>query len=466
MMPPSLLLIVTATFVVRDVISITAHDDNVTTTIIDEEEVCSPDRCVFNETFSLLDCTGLNCASWRIDNLTAVGSGSGTGSIDDNQLRLRLTAEHLSLRGNRLKSLASLQPFGAALRTVDASHNEISSIDVDAFFLSDGLTELNLSSNRLTIGAFRSQNSMTLFGLTALRSLDLSNNNFTELSQPDMLLSTRTTLVELDLSDNVIAWIADGALADLSTLESLDLSRNRIQSLTSRNFLGLTWLQRIDLSDNQLESLPDGLFAQCHRLRLLDLRRNTIRYISAEAFDGLDGLTDLLLDDNKLPDGVPAVLPPSLRSLSLDGSTELEAVSSRTFVVDTRVGKLLPSLELLSIRRCPSLVRVEPGAFGMLKRLTIVQLTDNPKLTSIDDRTFEEADSARDVWIGDAAVKRRIPVTLLNFSGNALHGLGERLINWKSVKAFDFSGNAWNCDCHMNWMHWIDADNASLRTVV
>jgi Leucine-rich repeat (LRR) protein len=152
-----------------------------------------------------------------------------------------LTAAHLSLRGNRLRSLASLQPFGATLRTVDASLNEISSIEADAFFLSDGLAELNLSSNRLEISAFRSPNSMTLFGLTALRRLDLSSNNFTELSEPDMLISTRTTLTELDLSNNVIMRIADDALADLSALESLDLSRNRIQSLTSQNFLGLVW---------------------------------------------------------------------------------------------------------------------------------------------------------------------------------------------------------------------------------
>lgn len=54
---------------------------------------------------------------------------------------------------------------------------------------------------------------------------------------------------------------------------------------------------------------------------------------------------------------------------------------------------------------------------------------------------------------------------MLNLSGNALDGLEERLVNWSVVGKFDLSGNAWNCDCRLGWMHRVGADIDSLATV-
>jgi len=373
-----------------------------------------------------------------------------------------LAAEHLLLSGNRLTSLMSLKPFGASLCTVDASHNEITFIVNDAFFLSDGLTDLDLSANKLTIGAFRSPTSMTLFGLMNLRRLDLSDNFLGELSERNMFSSVRTTLEQLDLSANRISKLVNNSLADLVVLESLDLSHNHIRSLTRDSFLGLSQLRRLALFDNRLVGLPDELFAQCGRLESIDLRRNSIREVSPEAFLGLHSLVELHLDDNELPNGIPATLPPSLQVLTMDGSADMTAVSDRTLVIDEAVGRPPSSLNYLSIRRCPLLTSVGAGAFGLLKRLSTLQLTDNPKLTTVDVDAFNEDISNAWRHFSDAGGHRgRSAIKVLNLSGNALSRLEEKLVNWTELGTFDLSGNTWLCDCHMEWIHGLYADNSS-----
>lgn len=450
--PTISLLILTAAIVCTGVTSFAVHAD---ITGDKAREVCTPERCSFDEILLQLNCTGLNCARWQ------------TSDADDEDERTRhpdrMTTEHLLLNGNRLTTLNSLEPFGAALRTVDASHNRIASIDTEAFFFSDGLVLLDLSNNKLTIDAFR--NPMTLFGLSALRTLNLSDNELGNLSVSGMFSSTSATLETLDLSGNGITEIINSALTDLTVLDSLDLSDNKIRMLSNQNFLGLVQLRVVDLSDNQLVVIPNQLFAHCSHLDVLDMQRNAIREISADAFYGLGSLTELYLDDNELPDGVPAELPPSLRKLSVNGSRAMDAVNNRTFTVSGDVGKPSPSLEWISISHCPSLRTVGPGSFGLFKALTVVQLADNPQLVSIDDRAFENTDDR--LFIDFDRPRTSTPtVSVLNVSGSALSVVGEKLVDWSLVKVFDMEGNAWNCDCRMEWLHRVVTDNASLNTIV
>ena len=107
-------------------------------------------------------------------------------------------------------------------------------------------------------------------------------------------LSRFTHLIRLDLSDNIFRS-CEGLDVLASSLRHLDLSQNRIESLTP--LLRLTNLQVLDLSNNQITNIPSKI-------------------------SSLSSLTTLHLDSNKIKD-ISALVPlhTSLRHLSLTGNT-------------------------------------------------------------------------------------------------------------------------------------------------
>ena len=107
-------------------------------------------------------------------------------------------------------------------------------------------------------------------------------------------LSRFTHLIRLDLSDNILRS-CEGLEVLASSLRHLDLSQNRIESLTP--LLRLTNLQVLDLSNNQITDIPSKI-------------------------SSLSSLTTLHLDSNKIKD-ISALVPlrTSLMHLSLTGNT-------------------------------------------------------------------------------------------------------------------------------------------------
>ena len=103
-----------------------------------------------------------------------------------------------------------------------------------------------------------------LAGLTALQTLNLSNNQISDISALDDL----TALHTLDLSNNSITYIS--ALTDLTALETLDLSNNHISNIGA--LAGLTGLQTLDLSNNAVNNL--SVLEYLANLQTLDLHDN------------------------------------------------------------------------------------------------------------------------------------------------------------------------------------------------
>ena len=127
--------------------------------------------------------------------------------------------------------------------------------------------------------------------LTALTSLDLSDNALTAL--PDTVFTPLTALTSLDLSGNALTALPDAVFTPLTALTSLDLSGNALTALPDTVFTPLTALTSLDLSDNALTALPDAVFTPLTALTVLNLANNALATLNFNAFAGLADLTTL-----------------------------------------------------------------------------------------------------------------------------------------------------------------------------
>lgn len=103
-------------------------------------------------------------------------------------------------------------------------------------------------------------------------------------------------LVKLDLSKNRIELIEEGAFSGLHSLKSLDLSQNELTDISSRNWPYLAELENLDLSSNRFGSIYAGFFEGLASLRMLNLERNEdLERVELNAFAGLQKLDTLKL---------------------------------------------------------------------------------------------------------------------------------------------------------------------------
>lgn len=156
-----------------------------------------------------------------------------------------------------------------------------------------------------------------------LRSLDLSNNFIRQLHTLAL-----PYLEQLDLSNNQLDLISEGAFENLARLEQLNLSRNELNNNPGRNskaFQSLSGLKNLDLSMNGLSNdvvelylrnkssldqlrmtgnvltrLSHNLFKESKHLRTITIDENLISEIDHGTFEPLSQLETLTLAKNNL----------------------------------------------------------------------------------------------------------------------------------------------------------------------
>ncbi len=104
-----------------------------------------------------------------------------------------------------------------------------------------------------------------------------------------MSLRQLSLLQVLRLSGNRILDLSKAAFHGLTGLQSLDLSRNRIEVLQFAQFSGLSGLRSVDLSHNRLRSLPRDVF-ESTAMESVDLVRKFLLRLSETS-----GLISLVL---------------------------------------------------------------------------------------------------------------------------------------------------------------------------
>ena len=160
--------------------------------------------------------------------------------------------------------------------------------------------------------------------LTRIRFLDLAGGGtgekITSLKSGDF--EGLSGMSELNLEDNSLSNLPEGVFDGLSSLELLTMQGNDLSSLPDGVFDDLTKLHTLALYDNDLAALPDGVFDGLTKLTKLAISGNKLTALSGDVFTGLGGLTSLVASNNKLtslPDGVFSGMS-KLQSVSFSGN--------------------------------------------------------------------------------------------------------------------------------------------------
>ncbi|XP_017876712.1 uncharacterized protein LOC108622994 isoform X2 [Ceratina calcarata] len=306
---------------------------------------------------------------------------------------------YINLKGNKLKEIDN-GVFNTleSLFEVDLSNNLLNELPVDLFAKS-GIETLRIAGNNLA--------TLSTIQAAELRLLDASNNKIKVIAKDD--LSNMPLLDQLILSSNGLKRIHQHAFADLDEMTHLDISDNKLSSLTEHHLRSNTRLQVLIMNDNpELETLPVfktfGLEYNTYNIYRFECSNCGLYFLEKETFYSMPAITRLNLSKNRLtglPNGLLIGLT-SLRVLDLSdniintldnnmfhGATSLTKVSlAGNPLVTLQVTPFLMATELtkLDVSRC-ALERVWSEARVPLTSLRYLSVRHNPRLRRI---TVEE----------------------------------------------------------------------------
>lgn len=231
------------------------------------------------------------------------------------------------------------------------------------------LLELKLRENRIT-------DISPLAELTDLIELDLSSNQITDLTPLTALIE----LTELDLSENSITDLSP--LAALKNLTSLRLSRNNLtDAIDFRPLLALTKLTHLSLDRNNITDRTLETIAELTTLESLDISSNRITDVSVLAT--LPHLYNLDIKYNSITDFSASNLFEDLATprLTIEQPADLERLATLTnltkleLIIDYAV-KDEPWLDLTPLSRLTRLTWLNLYGCG-IKDLTPLQTLTN-----------------------------------------------------------------------------------------
>ncbi|KAJ8924838.1 hypothetical protein NQ315_000993 [Exocentrus adspersus] len=159
----------------------------------------------------------------------------------------------------------------ATIGKLNLSYNRLDKI----IFLSNitSLVELDLSYNLIE---FINANSFT--GLNDLEIINLSNNLINALEAGTF---NSNKLIEIDLSNNNLAVIKSLSFSDLPCLNKLLLSQNPVQTVETNSFKSLPTISVLNLSDMNIQNIQEASFTDLPGLKVIYLHNNKIKSLTA-----------------------------------------------------------------------------------------------------------------------------------------------------------------------------------------
>ncbi|XP_041375094.1 carboxypeptidase N subunit 2-like [Gigantopelta aegis] len=210
----------------------------------------------------------------------------------------------LNLSNNRIRSIENMLDSLYSLEHLDLSYNQLDDLRTGVFRSQLHLVSLRLDGNslhnlhgyvfqglqNLKYLSLRKCNLMVITSdmfsiVRSITTLDLGQNHITELPRSQEFRNL-PSLQNLFLDNNELTTFKDAQFSGI-TLDTLNVSRNRITSLSSETFIHFN-VREIDLSYNALSRLQDSfLRPTAPQLEHLNLAGNPLRHIRKLAFEGL-----------------------------------------------------------------------------------------------------------------------------------------------------------------------------------
>jgi Leucine-rich repeat (LRR) protein len=226
-----------------------------------------------------------------------------------------------------------------------------------------------------------------------------------------------TSLRTLSLKHNGIETLPPGIFDGLPALEELSLRDNRIEVIDPDVFVNVDTVEFLYLSNNDIEVVQSGALAGMSSLRYLTLHSNRIGEIEPGAFAGLPaleflGLSGSWFDDHTFP--VAGLDGASAKSIDLSSSSiwflpetitgldELETlVLNNNHFIELTEGLFeeLGSLKRLELAR-GKLATIEPGSFDGLTSLEHLDLRHN-QIEALPEGAWADCASLRELRAND-----------------------------------------------------------------
>lgn len=159
--------------------------------------------------------------------------------------------------------------------------------------------------------------------------------------------------------------------------QSVDIQAVNLTSIEHIPICKWQNLKMADLSNNSIEALSGHTFLGCHKLVNLILSRNKISNMGDTAFMGLSSLMQLDLSINQISYLTENIFKPlvKLEILRMD--------TNRIEVIDADLFKYNHNLCILRLFN-NSINVIQPRTFWNLKKLSTIDIGNNPNLTTID----------------------------------------------------------------------------------
>ncbi|XP_040102541.1 leucine-rich repeats and immunoglobulin-like domains protein 1 isoform X2 [Oryx dammah] len=402
--------------------------------------------------------------------------------------------DSLDCGGRGLAALPGDLP--AWTRSLNLSYNKLAEIDPAGFEDLPNLQEVYLNNNELTaipsLGAasshivslflqhnrIRSVEGSQLKAYLSLHVLDLSANNITEIRST--CFPHGLPLTELNLASNRISTLESGAFDGLSRslltlrlsknritqlpvkafklprLTQLDLNRNRIRLIEGLTFQGLDSLEVLRLQRNNISKLTDGAFWGLARMHALHLEYNSLAEVNSGSLYGLTALHQLHLGKNSISrihrDGWSFCQKLHELILSFNNLTRLDEES-------------LADLSSLSVLRLShnAISHIAEGAFRGLKSLRVLDLDHNEISGTIEDTSgaFTGLDSLSKLTLFGNKIKSVAKRAFSGLEGLEHLNLGENAIRsvqfdafvkMRNLKELHISSDSFLCDCQLKWL--------------
>jgi Leucine-rich repeat (LRR) protein len=326
----------------------------------------------------------------------------------------------LSLNNNKLKVIQKLAFNYMSLKYLYLQNNQIDRIETYAFYFSsivsvlqsNGLVELYLDNNRLTLVTLDSFN-----GLRYLKVLNLNKNPIKQIEidfiNSGLFGSLEQFSVDTDSSELInvtcqfksnqnINILTNKTFENMSNLIFIKLAYNQISHIQRDTFKMLKNLTKLYLNNNNLKQINDYYLEKLISLKLVELSYNRISFIESNAFFDLTNLEKIYLNYNQLKYldvtlfgynnlqlKLIQISNNNLETLEVYRLNRIESLSLRmnklkivrdfTFVSYSNLTRLDLSLN--------ELIQINLNSFKGLNVLTELIITNN-KINYIDDYSF------------------------------------------------------------------------------
>ena len=380
-----------------------------------------------NEIGSIFD-LGLQHQACSMPHLRILDlSSNEITSLDSNCLPASL--QELRLQKNFIRFIAPDVFSNSSIKIIDMSNNQINHLPSQLLH-NVPLQELHLANNTLS-----SLPSNVLDGQKQLELLDLSGNLLSSSVLTPSLTRDMFSLLEIDLSNNLIEEISQDFLATFPNLQVLKLAANKVSALNMSP--SLFQLRELDLSSNRLVKIVSDYLTGLESLTHLNLANNQIQTIHSATFKNASQILVLDISDNQL-----MRLPESLKYL-----TNLQTLDiGGNYIQDiTQEDSPLSSMESLwRLQLHGNRIRnISHDVFTNLKTLQIIDLSRN-EITSMERGTFDQNKLLRAIRLDGNQIREidgvfsNLPELIwLNISENHIknfdYALVPRTLSWLDI---------------------------------